>query len=105
MMHPTLDEPDLTGFYLVMSRDLALVPTHRNCGSYFVLSATTLGAGVGITKPTAVVVDGPRQIIRGRNDHDHRLSRDRGGKPDPVVGAWIVCLTIAGLALAWSGLQ
>jgi hypothetical protein len=35
----------------------------------------------------------------------HGLSRSDRGEPDPVVAAWIICLMIAALALAWSGLD
>ena len=35
----------------------------------------------------------------------HRLSRSHRGEPDPVAAAWIICLMIAALALAWSGLR
>jgi hypothetical protein len=32
-----------------------------------------------------------------------RLPRRQHGEPDPVVAAWIVCLTVAALALILSG--
>jgi hypothetical protein len=35
----------------------------------------------------------------------HRLLQSDHGEPDPVAAAWIICLMIAALALAWSGLR
>jgi hypothetical protein len=37
-------------------------------------------------------------------DRMYRPPRARRGEPDPVVAAWIVCLTIAALALVLSGI-
>lgn len=34
----------------------------------------------------------------------YRLSRHHHLEPDPVAAAWIVCLMIAALALAWRGI-
>jgi hypothetical protein len=35
----------------------------------------------------------------------YKLSQSDRGEPDAVVAAWIICLMIAALALAWSGLR